>query len=762
MLRLQGSKPSLMRGLQFYTLLLLFLFITSSILAQQNTIDGVVYELQDGSKQPLPLANVYWMDGSLGVVTDDKGRFSIQRNQQQFLIASFVGYKSDTLQITSSSTSVEFALRPSGNQLNEVSVVQREKATKVDLFGAVKVETITQKELLKAACCNLSESFETNPSIDVSIADAVTGTKQIQMLGLAGPYAQITRENMPDVRGLSAVSGLTYVPGHWISSIQLNKGTGSVVNGYESITGQINVNLVDPSDMDRMYLNLYSNAVGRMEANANFKKDVGEKLGTALLIHASGNQRENDGNVDGFLDLPMGKNLMAINRWELYSSNWHVQLGLRGVLVDKTSGQIDREQANRWTASNESDRQEAWAKIGKVHDEELGKSTGLQLSLVNHNHRTRFGARTHDAQQQSFYANLVHQTIVNNTNHTLKLGSSYQLDRMEEVAFDSTNNYTASVPGVFSEYTWKHGTAIDVVLGLRADMHNLYGILLTPRLHTRFCLSEFTVLRASGGRGARMPGVIAENMGAFASNRQLTLPGYQGTRPNLFGVNYHLGLEKAWNYGMNFTHKFNIDFRQAVFAVDFYRTEFENQVIVDYDANPGEIAFYNSEDYGLRSFANSIQVQFDYELINRLDVRLAYRFLDVQMDYLSNGRMEKPLQSRHRAFINAGYETLKHYRFDLTVNWMGEKRLPITSSNPAEYQLAERSPDYFLVNAQVSKAWEKQGLEVYLGGENLLNFKQEEPILSSEDPFNPYFDASMIWGPVFGRNLYAGLRYKLK
>jgi outer membrane receptor for ferrienterochelin and colicins len=743
-------------------LILLLTIFSQTLLAQTNNIQGKVVEIVNGEKVGMPLANVYWLDGSLGTITNNSGAFEIALSEgQHMLVASFVGYKSDTVHV-GDNTAIEFVLS-SDAQLKEVTLIQREKATKVNLFGAVKVETIDERELLKAACCNLSESFETNPSVDVSISDAVTGTKQIQMLGLAGPYAQITRENIPDVRGLSAVSGLTFTPGHWIESIQLNKGAGSVVNGYESITGQINVNLRNPRSMDKMYLNFYANGGGRMEANANFKADIGKKLGTALLVHWNANNQENDVNADGFLDMPIGKTVNVLNRWELYSNLWHVQFGVKGLMVDKTSGQFGKEDS-LWKGANESQRLESWAKIGKVNKEKPWQSTGLQLSASVYNHNMKFGDRFHNGIQESFYANLVHQTIIGNTNNTIKLGASYQWDRFDEEIAVANYNYIESVPGVFTEYAYKYGESFDLVIGLRADYHNIFGVFATPRMHARWAINETSVLRFSGGRGARTARVFAENMGSFASNRAIingnvNFSGFAQNSPETYGVNQEI----AWNFGLNFTKKFRLDYRDGVISADLYSTQFIEQVIIDYDANPQQMVYYNlSNVAGAKSFANSLQLQLDYEVINRLDVRLAYRFLDVRNSYMDNGLLQKPLQSKHRSFINVAYETRTDLKFDATLNWVGAQRLPITSGNPEEFRLEKNSPSYFLLNLQISKFIEKNGFDIYIGVENVLDYRQEQAIVAASDPSSPYFDASMVWAPVFGRTIYAGLRYKLK
>ena len=734
------------------------ILISFSSFSQIQWIEGsVTGKLPDGQKEKLYGASVYWSGTTSGVTTDTTGFFRLKRDAKtNQLVVRFIGYVSDTLTVNSDDfLQIELS---QDNQLEAVEVEYRQKTTTIDFISAKKVETIGERELLKAACCNLSESFETTPSVDVSFTDAVTGTREIQMLGLAGPYTQIMRENMPDVRGLSAIQGMTYTPGTWVEAIQLNKGTGSVVNGYESIAGQINVNLRNPANMDRVYLNAYANQMGRLEANANFSADVGDKWGTALLLHGNLNQIRNDTNDDGFLDNPLSRHFIGLNRWELYNDQGlHLQFGSKGTFINSIGGQNDFTLADQgstsiWGMRMQINKMDVWTKIGKVNPEKPYESFGIQISGSYHDQETFFGLRSFDATHSMLYGNFIFQSIMGSTNHQYKTGLSFQYDDYLEV-FDQMNyDRTEVVPGGFFEYSFMGSEQFDVIAGIRGDYHNLYGPFVTPRLHLRYLLTENTVLRGSAGRGQRTANVLAENMGLMASNRVFDIQGDGTNKP------YGLDAEVAWNYGLNLTHEFTLDYKDGSVTFDFYRTDFENQIVVDLDESPQEVQFYNLSG---ESYSNSFQAQLDYELVKRLDLRMAYRWFDVQTTY-GDQLLKKPLISTHRAFANLGYETRDHWRFDYTINWQGGKRIPNTSSNPEPYKLAETSPDFILMNTQVSKYWRDEVFEIYVGAENLLNFRQESPIISSEMPFSSYFDSSLIWGPIFGRNVYLGLRYRIR
>ncbi len=467
--------------------LLILFFLSYNLIAQQAYIKGKVFEQSKEQNFPIIGANVYWNNTSIGTTTDVNGNFKISRlKTNNILVVSYVGYKTDTIEVTTQKN-LEINLL-SSLDLDEVTVTYRRNSTEVSLLDPLNTKVMGEKELLKAACCNLSESFETNPSVDVSFTDAVTGTRQIQMLGLAGPYTQITRENMPDVRGLSSIYGLTYIPGTWIESIHLNKGTGSVVNGYESIAGQIDVNLRNPSSMDKLYLNLYGNQNGRIELNANIQADIGDKLGTAILLQGMNNSIKEDHNEDNFLDHPIGEQYVFLNRWELYNDKGiHFQVGLKGTYIDKQGGEMDFDPesdkftTNSWGMNIHTERYEAWAKLGKVNINKPWQSIGTQYSAATHKQESYFGLNNYDANQNTFYANFIFQSIIGNTNHPFKTGFSFQYDDYKESLNLNRYDRLEYVPGVFFEYTYNYLEKFNAVIGLRADYHNEYGAFLTPQ-----------------------------------------------------------------------------------------------------------------------------------------------------------------------------------------------------------------------------------------------------------------------------------------
>ena len=532
----------------------------------------------------------------------------------------------------------------------------------------------------------------------------------------------------------------------------------SVFNGFESISGQINVELRKPEDSDRMYLNFYGNEGGRMEANANFSQQIQEgKWYTGLLLHGKYNDAVNDRNEDGFLDMPKSKSFIGLNRWKYIGDNGIMaQLGIKGTFFDNIGGQVNFDPYSEilrpydWGMHLKLNRREGWAKIGKVNVSKPWESFGFQISAVNHDQESQFGWKDYDNNQTSYYANFIYKSMIGNTNHEFKTGASIQYDDYKERLNSRNFDRIEVVPGAYFEYAYNQSGKFNLVAGLRADYHNVFGGFITPRLHLRYAFSENTVLRASGGRGQRTANILSENTGLLASSREIQILGDDSDKP------YGLDAEVAWNYGLNLTHDFKLDYRSGSIGIDFYRTDFQNQIIVDLDQDPQKAVFYNLDG---ESYSNSFQLQIDYEVVKRVDVRLAYRWFDVKST-INQELLQKPLIAGHRAFMNVAYATRSGFNFDATFNWQGSKRIPFTGTNPEEFQLPERSPDFVQVNTQISKNWNEK-FEIYTGVENLLNFRQEDPILSASEPFSPYFDSSLVWGPIFGRNIYVGLRYRL-
>ncbi|HEY0046897.1 MAG TPA: TonB-dependent receptor [Flavobacterium sp.] len=651
--------------------------------------------------------------------------------------------------------------------LQTVNVQGSTKTIRKSLHVTTNTSVMTSKELLKAACCNLAESFETNPSIDVNFSDALTGTKQIKMLGLTSPYLMITEENIPSVRGASQAYGLSFTPGTWVESIQITKGAGSVVNGFESISGQINTELIKPLGDIPFFLNVYGSTDSRLEINAHMNEKFSDKWSSSLFIHGNSRLSKNDMNDDGFLDNPLSNQINVLNRWQYNNAEKGIVsfINVRYLNDEKQTGQLnfnpdqDRLTTNLWGSEINTERFDASAKLGYVFPDMPYQSIGFQNAFSSHSQESYFGLNQYNIDQKSFYSNLILNSIITNTMHKFATGLNFTYDKYDELVaipgIGKNFGRTDTSVGAFFEYTFDNTDNFSLIAGGRVDSHNRLGVFVTPRLHMRYNPWAKGVVRASAGRGKRSANIFAENQNLFASSRIFSIL-------NSGGEIYGLDPEIAWNYGVSFNQGFTLFGKSADVGMDFYRTDFQNQAVVDLYESPQQASFYNLNG---SSYANSLQFEFNYQFATHLHLRTAYKYYDIQTDYLS-GQFERQLQAKHRFFANLGYETHildkgQQWKFDFTYNWMGKQRLPNTDSNPHHDRLGEYSPSFSLMNAQVTRTFSSV-FEVYVGGENIGNYTQHKAIVGADNPFGPNFDTSIIYAPVFGQIYYAGIRFKIK
>ena len=703
---------------------------------------------ESGVASPLPGASVVWLGTTVGTATDAQGHFALKAvDGRNRLIVSYVGFASDTLLVDDISLPVAHTLE-AARSIAAVVLTATAAGSHFDRLNPIQTQRVTGNELRKAACCNLAESFETNASVDVSYSDAVTGAKQIQMLGLAGIYSQLQLENIPSMRGLASVFGLNYVPGSWMESIQISKGTASVTNGYESITGQINVELKKPWEDERCHLNLYANSMGAVELNANYALNVTPNLYTMLLVHGSHMGRRADHNHDGFIDDPLATQYNVYNRWKYMGKNLETDFGLKYMDEQRLGGQMgyqrgaEQRLGSPYGFSVGTRRLEAYNKTGYIFEREA-TSLGFINSYTMHDHASNYGQRAYNALQHSLYSNLIFYTYVGNTNHSISAGASLVLDVYDEHLDSLRLDRTECTPGVFAEYTYKLLEQLTLMAGARIDHHNRHGLFVTPRAHVMYRPVEQLTIRASVGKGYRSPSAVAENTSLLASNRR-------------FVFDELARLEQAWCMGINVLQSYTIGGRAFSLSLDYYRTHFVNQYIVDADQQATQVHFYNLDG---RSYSNSFQAELNAQPFKGFDMVLAYRINDVKATI--NGQLqEKPLISRNKGLASLSYKTpLKKWQFDYTLQLHGGGRLPAMNGYPIELQRGQSFDPFVTMNAQITKLF--RWFDLYVGVENLTGHTQSDPIIAPADPYSPFFDASQIWGPISGAKYYAGLRFSL-
>ena len=746
-----------MKTNKFILLFILSLFLGLNASAQ-GFIEGTVYEEnENGEKTPLPGVNVYWKIVNEGVVTDVNGHYKIPvHGQIGCLVFSCISYENDTVHHMFEPIHLDHVFQ-TAHMLNEVEIASRQKATFISVLNPVAVQSITSEGLRRAACCSLAESFESNASVDVSYSDAVTGAKQIELLGLSGLYTQMMAENMPNFRGLAATFGLNYVPGTWMNAILVSKGTSSVRNGYESISGQINVDYKKPEEgeSEKLFLNLYGNTMGMAEFNFNTRWNVGQHGSMMLLGHVNHNFMTMDANGDSFVDDPRVTQYNVFARYN-YAHDWFEGMwGVKALKEDRYGGQIgyvpgahlhEGSAADSLGFVINTERYEAFSKTGFLFDREE-TSLGVQQQFTYHKmHSAYFSRNLYHGEQYSYYANLLFNSFISNMMHKYSVGASYSYDQYKEHLNDSLYGRVEHVPGVFAEYTFDDSHHWSAILGMRADYNTYYQQLLyTPRVHVRFNTHDELTLRLSAGKGYRSPNVLVENSTMLASAREIAFV----QMPKM---------EEAWNYGINLSKTLYLGWRELTLMADFYRTDFVNQIVLDRDADAHQIRIYNLDG---KSYSNCAQIEVNGEIFKDFDLTLAFRYNDVKMT-INDTLREKPFVNRYKGLVTMSYAP-GTWQFDFTTQFNGDSRVPNLNGNAsavANGQNLERSPFYVILNAQVTKKLGKHW-ELYVGGENLTNYTQTHPIISAENPLSEDFDASMVWGPLSGIRAYLGARFKL-
>lgn len=657
-------------------------------------------------------------------------------------------------------------------QIDEVTVVQRKKGKIKSRTEAFDTEKLNSEELCRAACCNLSEAFETNASVDVAYSDAATGAKQIRLLGLSGTYVQLIQENTPAVRGLAQTFGLEYIPGPWMQSIQVSKGTSSVVNGYEATSGQINVELLKPQTQNPLAVNLMVNSELMAEANimggwkiplkehehhhAEGEHCDHESLYTGILAHYGGGFMAMDGNHDSFADMPKVQNANLANRWFYKHGDYTFQAFVRGLYDRRRGGQIGHHTdtlANPYLINLNTWRVEGFLKNGYVYDPESGSSVAVIAALSYHNLDNSYGQRNWRANQLNAYLNAMWQGVFEgggevDNNHRLTTGLSVNYDRYEESLVIGPSPLALDrhevVPGLFAEYNLKYDEILSLVAGVRLDYSTRHGLFCTPRMNIRYTPFEWWTLRGSVGMGYRSPNAVADNAFVLPSSRALYLTDVKQ--------------ERAVNTGLSTTFYIPLGKKELQLSMEYYYTHFLNSLIVDMDQDQHAVHIYNQTDLpGAKSFAHSAQIEASIEVLRGWTWTAAFRYTDVRQTTVdANGiarLRSKALSNRFKGIVTTSYQTpLKKWQFDITAQFNGVSRMPDGFQQPFTW--------YPQLMAQVTKYF--RTCSIYLGAENMTNFRQDPSIVDSFHPWGADFDASMVCGPTAGWKIYLGFRYDLE
>ena len=770
------------------TFILLAIFTCIVSVSAQN-VTGKVFDAQG---KPLPGASVYWADTSVGVATDLEGKFSLYRvKDNNALVATFLGYTNDTIRVEQKVREVEFRL--SEGVVVDAVVVEGGLGNYIRQDGLLKSENISFAGLCKMACCNLAESFENSASVTVGFSDAISGARQIKMLGLAGTYTQILDENRTIMRGLSSPYGLSYTPGMWLSSIQVSKGISSVTAGHEAITGQINLEHRKPTDEERFFLNLFLDSHLKPEFNISSAMPVtkDKRLSTVILAHGAYGTMNHDGNKDGFRDTPLARTGSVANRWLYQGENGEqVRWGVKYLYDHRIGGQMSYKTAmhkdsyfdngvswrENWHTNkiygSEVENQEAGAyfKIGmpvgeavydKESNEELRSNIAIVVDYDFFNESSYFGADKEYFGRQHMTTAIAMYAHYFTPRSSLISGVSASSRWVKERLFDwvggatptnlLTPNRNESEVGAYTEYTFNLKDKLSVVAGIRYDYAFYFKKhLITPRAHIKWNITPTTVLRGSVGLGHRPTDIITDNIGVLATGRAVKVE-----------MDSRRRMEKALTAGGSLSQSFSTFApNDLTISVDYFYTRLFNTVIVDQERDADNIYIY---DMGGMSRTHTAQIDITWTPIQRFDIFATFRYTDSRYTINHNGvpmLVERPLVGRYKALINLQYATnMRKWVFDVTAQLNGPARIPTQTGNMADSHLSNGGKPYPMLFAQVSRRIKRW--EIYLGCENIIGFKQKEPIIMADDPYSTAFNSSLVWGPLTGQKVYVGVRFNL-
>jgi outer membrane receptor protein involved in Fe transport len=625
--------------------------------------------------------------------------------------------------------------------LEEVSIQQRKAEGVSRMGGAQNGTEIGQDELFRAACCNLGESFVTNPSVDVNYNDAAVGARQIKLLGLSSQYVQMLLENQPVTLGAAMPYSLGYVPGAWMKSISVSKGASSVKNGPQSITGQINVEYLKPEDEPGLLLNLYTDSHLKVEGNAMGNIQINHHLSTEVLAHYERDFMHMDENGDGWHDSPNLQQLHLQNRWKYQKGRYIMHVGMGYLQEEREGGQLLSFNANPYRVLLDAQRMDAYMKHAFLLNREHNTNLALLATGSLYNLDGSFGPKSYADRQQNLNAQLVLEHDFSDI-HNLSAGLSLNADLMDETlsTFTSQLSTIEYTPGAYAQYTYKPNYKFTAMAGLRADYSSLYDrIYVTPRLHVKWVPTDWVTLRASTGKGYRTPHALAEHHYLLTSGRTL--------------VDSVTRQEEAWNSGISMAFYIPAGDRTVTLNAEYYYTDFINQAVVDYDSDPTRIVI---ADLDGRSFSHTAQVDASYDITEDLNILAAFRYNYVRCTY-DGQLLEKPLQSRYKGLVTLSWKPmLAVWQVDLTLQLNGGGRVPAYLDADGTLVSGEEFPAYPQLNLQVTR--EFRHFSLYVGGENLTNYRQPNPVVNAANPWSATFDPTLVWGPVHGIMAYAGIR----
>lgn len=730
---------------------LLFIILGIPFLGITQNVTGYIL---DENNAPLEGASIHSLEEpSIGVMTNQKGYFELLVGSKTTqMIFDYIGYQSDTLSLKS-----YFFLNLKPTSQKSVVITELTAGAFQSKASVGQVEIISAKEFSKAACCDLAGCFGTQGSVRVETNNVLTNTKSLSLLGLRSTYNQVLIDGMPLFNGLSNIYGINTIPSAVIKKIFISKGTASGIQGYEGIAGQINVITNDYDSVNKVYVNTYVNSFLESQFNVLSNYSLGKFTKGIFGLHTTQMHNNMDRDDDGFLDMPKterysfsNKLIFDYNAKKQHQSTFYIS----GIKENKLGGMSsyrsikDTIKSNTYGVAVDYSELKSYFKHAYLISEKILLKT--QLSGFYHKQESWFGLLNYKALQTNIYGN-IEMDYKYNKDNKFTVALSHRFSNIEEkIRFNNSdtirkyngqylNNWNVTGLLLENNNVFLEDKLV-LLTSLRIDYYN--RVRYTPRFLLRYIPNEQHTLRYSIGTGWRIPTVFSDYQSVLGGNRNV-----------VFSENPDV--EQAINTGISYGYEWDIGVNHFSLNGDYYHTYFKNQYVGDYLSSSSQVLFYNQKN---ASFTDVAQLDFNAILNKRIEFKLNYNYTNAIITI--NGTKENQVFiPKHRLLGSLSYH-LEHWQFDFQGHWNGRQHLPNTSSNPLKYQRGNYSPGYFNANTQVT--YKVKVLELYLGCENITNFRQIRPIVAWQEPFSTYFDTYSTWASNKGIEFYFGLRWFIK
>ncbi len=736
----------------------------NSLFAQNFSISGRVRS-ENG---PLAFANIVVKNSNNGVMANEQGKYNILNLKAgaYTLEASYIGYKSSTLnvQIISKSIEIDFDLEPSP-VLDEVVVTSTLRPVKRS-ESPIPVEVLTAAFLKNNPTANIFEALQTVNGVRPQLNCSVCNTGNIRINGLEGPYSLVLIDGMPIVSGLSTVYGFSGIPSALIDQVEIIKGPASSLYGSEAVGGLINIITKHPENTPLLFFDSFLTDWNEYNLDVGLKALLGDKISVLFGVNYFNYNNPIDNNNDNFTDLALQDRISVFQKWSFSRpKNRLFSLAGRYFYEDRWGGEMQWQSKNRGGTEvyGESIYTSRFELIGN-YQLPLQEKLFFQFSYSDHDQNSVYGDRYYLAKQRIGFGQLLWDFSGPKSDWLIGLSARYNYYNDNTTVTNTADEIV--VPSLFVQNEMSLTKKHKLLLGGRYDYDIRHGSIFTPRLAFRYKPTEDDIFRVNAGTGFRIVNLFTEEHAALSGSRDLV-------------IQNKLKPEQSFNINANYLKKIYTK-KGQILSLDCstWYTYFTNAIRPDYDTNPNLVIYDNLEG-SATSFGLSLSL--DAVISPHFKGLIGGTIQDVSQK--ENGiRRQQILTEKFSGTWALTYTNLKNnFTIDYTGNIYGPMRLAVLGPlDPRQ----KNAPIWSIQNIQFTFKKFKN-IEFYTGVKNILNWTPNKGnpfiIARADDPFddnvsfdnngnaivtanNPYgltFDPTYIYAPNQGRRLFFGLRYNL-